>query len=61
MVSKSVKEGQRLTDQEKEDIVAEYLGVHPRYFIYEGAKITINNWQFEHDGNRFNGWAPDKK
>ena len=48
------------TEIDKEQIVADFLGVHPKYFIYEGHTIRFDNWAFEHDGHRFNCWNPDK-
>ena len=52
----------KLTNAQIEDIVADYLGVHPKYLLYEGAKIKVDSWSYEHDGLRFNGWksAPKK-
>ena len=50
-----------LTIEEKENIVEEYLGVHPRYFLYSGNNIKLNTGMHRFDGFHFNGWAPNKK
>jgi hypothetical protein len=50
-----------LTQEEKENIVEEVLGVHPRYFVYQHQTIGINLWNLEHDGKLFNGFIPHLK
>lgn len=58
-----------LTLEQQEAVVEEYLGVHPKYFIYEGLAIRLNHGRFEaeqrniaketgHDRKWFNGWKP---
>ena len=58
-----------LTKEQQEAVVEEYLGFHPRYFIYEGLAIRFNRSRFEADErtaekkeNRprrwFNKWRP---
>lgn len=51
----------KLSDAQKEKIVEEYLGAHPKYFIYGGLQITLDIWRFEHDGNNWEDWLPHKK
>jgi hypothetical protein len=63
-----------LSKEQQEAVVEEYLGYHPKYFIFEGLAIRFNHSQFEFDerqkqelrdrsgvkGNRkwFDGWRP---
>lgn len=61
-----------LSLEQQEAVVEEYLGINPRYFLYEGLSIKLNLSRFEYD-NRvehektgkprewFNGWKPNKK
>ena len=62
----------KLTIEQQEMVVEEYLGYHPKYFLYVGNKILFNESRFSHEerskiekngGNRkwFNGWKPNKK
>lgn len=44
-----------------EDYVEKYLGVHPRYFIYEGLGLKVDIWKLEHDGKNFRGFIPHLK
>jgi hypothetical protein len=50
-----------LTDEEKALIVEEYLGVHPKYFIYTGNQITVNDFLVAREGKHFNGFLPHLK
>ncbi len=62
MVDKKPKPApKKLSDAEKADIVEQYLGVHPRYFIYEGMQIGLDIWNLENDGKHFNGYKPHLK
>lgn len=47
-----------LTKEQQEAIVEEYLGVHPKYFLYKGLNIALNMGKFRFDGKHFNGWKP---
>ena len=58
---KSVPKPKKLSDEEKAKIVEEYLGVHPKYFVYTGMQITVDIWNLEHDGKHFNGYLPHLK
>jgi hypothetical protein len=49
-----------LTEDEKAKIVEEYLGVHPKYFVYAGQTIRVNIWPMEKDGVFWNGWRIDE-
>ena len=51
----------KLSDEEKALIVEEYLGVHPKYFVYTGLQIGLDIWTLEHDGKHFNGYLPHLK
>ena len=43
---------------DKEKIVEEYLGVHPKYLVFTANQIHVDLWNMEHDGYRFDGWKP---
>lgn len=47
-----------LSLEEQEAVVAYYLGVHPRYFLYSGLNIKLNMGKFSFDKHAFNGWKP---
>lgn len=59
-----------LTLEQQEAVVKEYLGYHPKYFIFEGLAIRFNQSRFEADERTraaekdaaprewFNGWKP---
>lgn len=51
----------KLTIEQQEAVVEEYLGVHPKYFLYEGLAVRLNHGRFTHEGNAFNGWKPNPK
>ena len=51
----------KLSEEEQAKIVEEYLGVHPKYFIYEGLKIQVDIWNLEHDGLNWRGFKPHLK
>ena len=50
-----------LTIEEQEQVVEDYLGVHPRYFMYVANNIRLNTGMHRFDGFHFNGWKPNKK
>ena len=41
-----------------EDIVAEFLGVHPKYLLFTASEVKVDLWKLEHDGQRFDGFLP---
>lgn len=45
-----------LSDAEIEALIEDYLGVHPKYFVYEGLAIKVDIWNMEYDKKHFNGW-----
>ena len=47
-----------LSLEQQEAVVAEYLGVHPKYFVYKGLNLQPDIWNMEHDGFYFNGFKP---
>ena len=53
---KVVSNPKPLTEDEKAQVVQEYLGVHPKYFIYEGQQVKIDIWSMEHEGINWRGW-----
>ncbi len=59
-VSKAKSKPNGLTEDQKAKIVEEYLGVHPRYFLYSGQTIRVNIWTHERDGNNWRGWRIDE-
>ncbi len=50
-----------LSEDDKAKIVEEYLGVHPKYFVYAGQTIRVNIWPMERDGVFWRGWRIDEK
>ena len=47
-----------LSKGEQALVVEHYLGVHPKYFVYEGLKVNVDIWNMEYDKKHFNGWKP---
>jgi hypothetical protein len=47
-----------LTKEQQAAVVEEYLGIHPRFFLYKGLNIQLNHGKFRHAGFHFNGWKP---
>jgi hypothetical protein len=47
-----------LSLEEQAAVVEEFLGVHPRYFLYKGLNIQLNHGKFRFEGHAFNGWKP---
>jgi len=60
-VKAEVKRPRKLSDEDKAKIVEEYLGVHPKYFVYEGQKIKVDIWNMERDGKLWRDWTPHLK
>jgi len=42
----------------QEAVVEHYMGVHPKYYIYEGLGLKVNEWEMNHDRIYFNGFKP---
>ena len=60
--SKPVEEPvQVLTQDEKDAIIEEYLGVHPKHLLFTNNEVTVDLWKLEHDGKRFDGFMPYRK
>ena len=56
---KKAQAPKKLTKDEIESIVGEYFGIHPKYFIYEGAQIIkVNIYAAQHAGVNFAGLKP---
>jgi hypothetical protein len=62
----------KLTIEQQEAVVEEFLGIHPRYFIYAGQQIMLDLSRFEHENRNesartgaprkwFSGWKPNTK
>jgi len=45
-----------LSKEEKELIVADVIGVHPKYFVYNGTEIKINVYKMAQDGVNWSGF-----
>lgn len=45
-----------LSLEEKELIVKEVLGAHPKYLIKSGRKLILDISQLESDGEKFTDW-----
>ena len=50
-----------LSVEDQEAVVEHYLGVHPKYYIYEGLGLRVNEWVMNHDRKYFNGFIPHLK
>ena len=59
----------KLSIEQQESVVEEFLGVHPKYFLYQGNNIKLNFGRYEAENRRiaektgeprvyFNGWKP---
>lgn len=68
-VSTAKFDPKKLTILEQEAVLEEYLGYHPKYFMYQGLSIKLNHSRFEAEQRRiaketgddrlwFNGWKP---
>ena len=55
------KPQKELSEDAKAKICEEYLGVHPKYFLYSGQSIRVNIWPMERDGTFWRGWRIDEK
>jgi len=49
-----------LTPEQKDQIVAERLGIHPDYLIFVGNRIQIDNEKFVQAGFEFLGNADNR-
>jgi hypothetical protein len=49
-----------LSEDEKAKIVHEYLGVHPKYFIYTGQRLKVDIFNFQRDGYNWRGWRQEE-
>lgn len=45
-----------LSQAAKEQVVAEYIGIHPKYFVYAGAAIKIDVYKMSMDGVNWTGF-----
>lgn len=50
----------KLTEAQKALVVEDFLGVHPKYFTYEGLKIKVDAYLMAHHGVAFNGFKQQK-
>ena len=68
-VKEAVFDPASLTIEQQEAVVKQYIGYHPKYFIYEGLAIRFNQSRFEADQRSnakvtneprewFIGWKP---
>jgi len=53
---KAVVKKAALSKEEKEAIAAEVIGVHPKYFVYNGTEIKINVYKMAQDGVNWSGF-----
>ncbi len=60
-VKRVVFNPKNLTTEQQQAVVEEYMGVHPRFFLYSGLNIKLNHGLFRNHGNAFNGWKPASK
>ena len=45
-----------LSEKQQEDVVAEYIGIHPKYFWYKGRSIDIDQYKMSKDGMEWTGF-----
>ncbi len=57
--ARKVEVKKSLTDEQKAKIVEEYLGVHPKYFLYGGLDLKVDIWTFQSEGGNWKGWKQD--
>jgi len=50
-----------LTDEQQGAVIEHYLGVHPKYFIYEGIGLRVDIWRLNTDRKHFNGFLPHQR
>ena len=50
-----------LTDEQKQEVVADYIGIHPKYFHYRGAKIEIDIYKMSMDGVNWTGFPANHR
>lgn len=51
-----------LSKEQQAAVVELYLGVHPKYFVYQGLQIGLNLGLMQIDGvGGFNGFKPHKE
>ena len=55
-IAKGASKPKPLTFEEKESIVEEILGVHPKYLIKCGRALKADTWKMEADGKIFSEW-----
>ena len=54
--NKGVAKPAPLSKEDKENIVAELVGVHPKYFVYVGTQIKIDVYRMSMDGVNWSGF-----
>ena len=50
-----------LTEAQKVEVVADYIGIHPKYFHYRGAKIEVDIYKMSMDGVNWTGFPANHK
>ena len=48
-----------LSLEQKEQVVADYIGIHPKYFWYRGVSIDVDLYKLSKDGINWTGFGPD--
>ncbi len=47
-----------LSEEEVEDVVASYLGCHPKYVLWGGYDCKVQIYELAKDGYNFSGFLP---
>ena len=50
-----------LSEEEQDAVVERRLGVHPKYFVYQGISLTVDIYNLNLDHKHFNGFLPHLK
>ena len=45
-----------LTMEQQALVVEEFMGCHPKFYIYEGHKLKVDLWNLEREGKPWNGY-----
>ncbi len=49
-----------LTLDQQEQVVAKYIGVHPKYFWYKGRSIDVDQYKLSKDGIEWTGFLSNR-
>ena len=50
----------KLTNEQLEQAVEKYIGIHPKYFWYKGRSIDVDQYKLSMDGINWSGFSSDR-